>query len=412
MTAAVAVEYNPYARTHAQKVNQKFDSNKANYVSWIDRWNTALAQFPLDQKHQIISRLNAALKQFERKYPNIKSYQDPKFRLCKALTKKLTAILIDTTIQRTLDVDWVIEIIEDFIAYQAQPLQIYRPAVEDLPNGADPDSAWACWEGQHTGMALYLIGTMVFKLPPDSIEIPTAEYDFNNRIECRRTFMANNSKEGRKVLEPIDIVIQKIFAVRLDGADDPEWKMYNEKFNHISHADLFVTASKFHDDDQAGAISRPADVFDPSKYSIDVIRKFTVYAQAVLATNPRPIDTKELPIICGFLKMAEQSNIDYTDEQVQSLAYLCMNFFDADFNESGPFWNRVCKAYIHWHEKYHEDMDEELRPGIKLNKDWSQGGTFFWYQLKKSWLDLDGNPMQMPKLNISTSFRPQARDLW
>ena len=89
-----------------------------------------------------------------------------------------------------------------------------------------------------------------------------------------------------------------------------------------------------------------------------------------------------------------------------------MNFFDADFDDSGPFWNRVCNAYIHWHEKYHEDMDEELRPGIKLNKDWSQGGTFFWHQLKKSWLDLDGNPMQMPKLNISTSFRPQARDLW
>ncbi len=408
---ATATEHNPYARTHARKVNAKFDSNKANYVSWQARWNEALAKFPLEQKHQIISRLKAALKRFERKYPNIKSFQDQKFRLCKALTKKLTNILIDTTIQRELDVDWVIKIIEDFRSYQAQPLQVYRPMEEDLPQVNDPDNTWACWEGQHTGMALYLIGTMVFGLGVEEIEIPTAEYDFANRVECRRTFMANNSKDGRKVLEPIDIIVQKIFAVRLDGADEPEWQTINEKQNQLQAADLFMTHSKFHDHHEAGAITRPGDLCD-DKYSVELIRKFTVYAQAVLSTTPRAIDTKELPIICGFLKMAEQSNIDYTDDQIQSLAYLCMNLFDANFHEDGPFWNQVCKAYTHWHEAYYEDMDEASRPGIKLNKDWSQGGTFFYWQLKKSWFDDEGNHMPLPKLNISTAFRPQGRDLW
>lgn len=408
---ATATEHNPYARTHARKVNAKFDSNKANYVSWQARWNEALAKFPLEQKHQIISRLKAALKKFERKYPNIKSFQDQKFRLCKALTKKLTNILIDTTIQRELDVDWVIKIIEDFRSYQAQPLQVYRPMEEDLPQVVDPDNTWACWEGQHTGMALYLIGTMVFRLAVEEIEIPTAEYEFANRVECRRTFMANNSKDGRKVLEPIDIIVQKIFAVRLDGADEPGWQIINEKQNQLQAADLFMTHSKFHDDHEAGAITRPGDLCD-DKYSVELIRKFTVYAQAVLSTTPRAIDTKELPIIFGFLKMAEQSNIDYTDEQIQSLAYLCMNLFDANFHEDGPFWNQVCKAYTHWHEAYYEDMDEASRPGIKLNKDWSQGGTFFYWQLKKSWFDDEGHHMPLPKLNISTAFRPQGRDLW
>jgi hypothetical protein len=114
----------------------------------------------------------------------------------------------------------------------------------------------------------------------------------------------------------------------------------------------------------------------------------------------------------GFLNMAESSNIDYTDAQVQSLAYLCMNLFGANFHEDGPFWDQVGRAYTHWHEAYHADMDDSLKPGVKINKDWAQGGTFFWYQLKKSWLDDNGNPMPMPKLNISTAFRPQERDLW
>ena len=78
MAKALTVEHNPYARTHARSVNEKFDSNKANYVNWAERWNETLAKFPVDQKHQIISRLKAALKKFEKKYPKIKNFQDQK----------------------------------------------------------------------------------------------------------------------------------------------------------------------------------------------------------------------------------------------------------------------------------------------------------------------------------------------
>ena len=153
---------------------------------------------------------------------------------------------------------------------------------------------------------------------------------------------------------------------------------------------------KFHDEREPGAITRPGDICD-EKYSVELVRKFTVYASAVLAANPRAINAKELPIIMGFLKMAEGSNMNYTDDQVRSLAYLC--------------WEKVGISYVHWHERYHADMEESMRPGIKLNKDWAQGGTFFYWLLKKHWTDDDGNPMPMPKLNISTSFRPEVKDL-
>ena len=131
---------NLFARNYAKSVNAKYKTtNKANNISWIDRWNQTLAKYPTAQQNQIRSRLNAALKKFSKNHQGIKSFQDRKFRLCKALTKKLTTVLIDTTIQRELDLNWVIHIIETFRPYQAQPLQIYKPLPQDMPDGFDGD---------------------------------------------------------------------------------------------------------------------------------------------------------------------------------------------------------------------------------------------------------------------------------
>jgi hypothetical protein len=47
-----------------------------------------------------------------------------------------------------------------------------------------------------------------------------------------------------------------------------------------------------------------------------------------------------------------------------------------------------------------------------MNKDWTQGGTFFWHVLKKRWKDAAGLPMPMPRLNIQTPFLPDAKDLF
>jgi hypothetical protein len=259
-------------------------------------------------------------------------------------------------------------------------------------------------------MALYLIGTIAFGLKSDDIEVPTAEYSFADRVECRRTFMANNSRDGRKILDPIDIISQQIFAVRLDQAQDPDWLAINDKQTVLENHDLFMTHAKFHDDDEPGAITRPGDLCD-EKYTLEVVRQFAVYATEVLNSNPRAIDTKELPIIMGFLKMATGGDVKYSDDDVRSLAQLCWDLFEADFAEDGEFWKRVNAAYINWHEDYHADMDEALRPGVKLNKDWAQGGTYFWHLLKKHWVDAQGQSMPIPKLNISTSFRPKDKDL-
>ena len=405
-------QFGVYVRQHAKNVNTRYDSNKANIVTPKERYNQVLAALPQIEKHNANSKLKMAIAQFKARYPNVTKFNDPSFRICRAIPLKLSQITIDTTIQRYLDIDWVIKIIEGFTSYQAMPIQVYTVDSADIPDTWDAQTAyWAAWDGQHTLVAFWIIATMIFGEKEEDVMIPTVEYDMHNRLECRITFMNNNSRGGKKVMEPIDLAMQKIYAVKLDGVKYDEWEAVANKHDALAANDLFLTASKFHDTNQPGAISRAGDVTD-EKYSVDVVRQFAVYADHVLNHQPRPVNTKELPIIMGFLRMAAQSGCDYSDDEVRGLGDLCMQMFDADFDESGPFWAKVNQAYTNWHINYYADMDEAMRPGIRLNKDWNQGGTFMWHQLKKSWKDNEGNAMRMPQLNIQTSFYPNKKDLW
>jgi len=406
----MAIPTTPTNRTHARAVNSKYQNGASIYLSLKDRWNEVLAAMPLDQKNSVNTRLKLAIKAFEQRYPNVKSFDDPNFRLCRSIRRKLGHILVDTTIQRQLKVNWVLDIIEKFVAYQAMPVQVYHVPKTQVPDTYGPDDEFfASWDGQHTAIAFWIIATMIFGQDPNTVEIPVVEYDMQNRLECRMTFIRNNGKEGKSLLTPIDNITQQIYAVRLDGVTDDDWVAVEQKQQYLEAADLFLTDSKFFDDNEPGAIARPGDIAK-DEVPVEVIRQFSVYANTVLSVYPRPINTKELPIILGFLKMS--SNMEYTDSEIESLADLCVSLFGAEFKEDGVFWDRVGSAYTKWHTRYHADMDESLRPGVKLNKDWPQGGTFFWHQLVKSWKDVNGQPMRLPRLNISTSFNPAKKDLF
>lgn len=403
-------QFGVYVRQHAQDVNKRYEDNKANIVTPKQRFNDTLASLPTIEKHNATSKLNAAIRAFRAKYPTIKEFNDPAFRICEALPLSLNLSTIDTTIQRYLSIDWVCDILENFTAYQAMPIQMYKVAPEDVPDGWDTSLPyWAAWDGQHTLVVFYIIAVMIFGQREEDVIIPWVKYNMAGRIEPRLTFMTGNSKLGKKTIEPIDLAMQQIYAVKLDGVNFTDWVKVAEKHDALAANDLFLTSSKFHDDMEPGAVSRTGDIVDP-QISVEMVRQFAVYADHVCNHQPRAIDTKELPIILGFLRMAK--DCEYTDDEIRSLADLCIQLFDADFNEKGPYWAKVNQAYTLWHNDYYKDMDEQMRPGIRLNKDWNQGGTFMWHQLKKSWKDANGNAMRLPQLNIQTSFYPKTKDLW
>lgn len=398
------------SRKHAASVNARYEENKANMVTIKDRWNQTLASEPIEAKNTHLARLANALKRFEKRFPKIKSFKDPNFRICKAIPIPMSWLCLDTTIQRALSIDHVLDILEDFVSYQVMPVQVYLANPEDLSDAFDPShSHWASWDGQHTAVALWIIATMIFKEDPDSVMIPSVEYDMRNRAECRTTFIANNSKENKKILSAYDLASQMVFGVKLDGIDDPEWTDTATKQDLLASYQLFFTDSTRYDHTQSGALTRVKDVF---KTKYDVLENICIYSDQILTYGPRAIDTKEFPIIQHFFEMAKAGNVDYTEDEIRSLANLCKDLFDGNFDENGPYWAQVGEAYTNWHNDYYSNWDQSERPGCRLNKDVPQGLTFFWFQLKRSWKNEDGTPMRLPRLNITTSFKPDAKDLF
>lgn len=397
--------------SYADTVNKKYSNKADHYQDLKDRFNDAILALPQSTQQLIRSRLKQAIKQFSSNNPNVKKFTD--LPLCQAQSVKLSQILIDSTMQRALNLSWVFEIIEKFRATQAMPVQVYRVM---NPQGdlkyLNPGALYASWDGQHTAVAFFVIATIIFGENPDNIDIPVVIYDVSSKAEIRDNFIKNNTEEGKKLLDDIDIVQQQIYGVRVDGSKNPNWLQVERKQQFLEQAGLFLTDKKFGDTNQPGAVTRVDDITN-EKVPVEVVRQFCVYAKTILDINPRPINTKEAPIILGFLRMAATGNVEYSDDEIKSLAMLCHTLFDADFDSSGAYWAQLETAYFNWWERFYENTDPSVRPERpRMNKDWVQGGTFFWHQLKKSWRDEDGRAMPLPRLNINTQFMPSQRDLF
>mgnify|MGYP003346815276 CR=1 FL=1 len=293
-------------------------------------------------------------------------------------------------------------IIENFRAYQAQPIQVYATA-----------NRYGAWDGQHTSLALYLIATQALGMKFEDVEVPINIYDIVSRGEIRGNFINNSTtvgkNAGKKPLDIIDIIQQMIYGVEVDGVTEPEWVDAHAKWRALANAGMFLTADKFNDTDQVGAISRLNEINDSS---VDVVKKFAVYGRYVVDLQQRPINTKEIPIIMEFLNICEQQDISYTDAQIEDLAQHCVDLFDANFDAKGPFWDVAHQANLNAYNKANRGVPKHLWPDAPRNsKNVPQGIAFFWHQLQKSWVPMQGKGFKFPKQPFSV-YQPDAKDLF
>jgi len=384
--------------------NAVYQNSSSNLVDLVQRLKDTVASMPLQAQRNWQSKLTKALATFKKNNPGLKSINDrSKFRLCKSLMGKLRDIRIDTTMQREPNLQWIITIIENFRAYQAQPIQVY----------ATPDGGWGGWDGQHTSLALYLIATVGLGENFDEVEVPINIYDIVSRGEIRSNFIKNNTtvgkNAGKKPLDIIDLITQMIYGVEVDGVTEQEWVDAHTKWKAIAAAGMFMTADKFNDTDQPGAISRLNEINDSS---VNVVKKFAVYGRYVVDLQQRPINTKEIPIIMEFLNICEQQDITYTDAQIEDLAQHCVDLFDANFDAKGPFWDVAHQANLNAYNKANKGVPKHLWPDAPRNsKNVPQGIAFFWHQLQKSWAPTQGRGFKFPKQPFSV-YQPDAKDLF
>lgn len=391
-------------QSYAAQRNARYTNTASNLVDLVQRLNDTIAAMPRQAQRNWQSKLTKALQTFKKNHPGLKSINDrSKFRLCKSLMGKLKDIRIDTTMQREPNLQWIITIIENFRAYQAQPIQVY----------ATSDGGWGGWDGQHTSLALYLIATQGLGEKFEDVEVPINIYDIVSRGEIRGNFINNNTtvgkNAGKKPLDIIDIIMQMIYGVEVDGVTEQEWVDAHAKWQAIANAGMFLTADKFNDTDQIGAISRLNEINDSS---VDVVKKFAVYGKYVVDLQKRPINTKEIPIIMEFLNLCEQQDISYTNAEIEDLAQHCVDLFDANFDAKGPFWDQAHQAVMNAYNKANKGKAKKDWPDAPRNsKNVPQGIAFFWHQLQKSWVPAQGKGFKFPKQPFSV-YQPDAKDLF
>jgi hypothetical protein len=316
--------------------------------------------------------------------------------------RKLRDIQIDTTMQREPNLSWIVTIIENFRAYQAQPIQVYETA-----------TGMGAWDGQHTSLALYLIATQALGMNFDDIEVPVNIYDIVSRGEIRGNFINNNTtvgkNAGKKPLDIIDIIQQMIYGVEVDGVTEQEWVDAHAKWKALADAGMFLTADKFNDTDQVGAISRLNEINDSS---VNVVKQFAVYGKYIVDLQKRSINTKEIPIIMEFFNLCEQQDIVYTQAQIEDLAQHCVDMFDANFDAKGVFWETAHQASMNAWNKHNKGKDKrDWTDPPRNSKNVPQGIAFFWHQLQKSWVPTQGRGFKFPKQPFSV-YQPDAKDLF
>jgi hypothetical protein len=200
-----------------------------------------------------------------------------------------------------------------------------------------------------------------------------------------------------------------IYGVEVDGVTDQDWVDAHAKWEHLEAAGVFVTADKFNNTMQVGALSRLNEVMESS---VEVVRQFAVYAGHIVDVQQRSINSKESPIIIEFLNLCEQQDIVYSDADIVDLANHCISLFEANFDAGGPYWTQVREANINAYNKMHKGMPKNLWPDAPRNaKNTPQGLAFFWHQLNVSWARPKSTKFKFPKQPFS-AFVLDAKDLF
>ncbi len=374
------------AQTYAAQKNARFSSTKSNIRAIKQRWDETYNAIPKDRQELVDYALESAKAEFRRRNPGVTKWSQ--LPLAEAKNALMTQIKIDGTMQRQLDIFWVLKLLNQFMATMVVPIQVYRPVA-----GKDE---YLAWDGQHTIVLLWLIATQILEEDLSNVVVPINLYQSSLKAEMRANFISLNSKEGKKQLEPIDLWEQMVFGVRVDGATNPTWIETEKKQTEIEKAGLFVTAKKFSDDDQPGAITRLQEINKLSVDSVAHLAKYLAYSTGL----GRPAEEKELVMMGHYFDRCRLANIKIDNKYIADL-YTCLNnLFNCDFTPHGPFWTKASNAYHNWHSKYGNGMVG------RFNKEPVHGFPFLIAQLQKSFIG------QVPRSDSKSEFWPNMGDLF
>jgi hypothetical protein len=379
---------------YAKKANAFYNKKDSHFVTLRERLSESLGDVfePL---------LDLTVDEFKRRHKNFTKLAD--LSLCRAIMVPMDKILIDTTMQRKVNLQHIINIISYFQETMIMAIQVYE----------DPQKPghYIAWDGQHTAIVLYVLATKVFGERAANLMVPVVIYSVKQKAEIRRNFILLNG-DAKSPLDNIDIYRQMVSGVRIDGSDDPLWKQAELKQQYLERAGIFVTNEKFGDENEDGAFSLLSETLmstsEKKLKSPNVTKMFSEYW--LLINQQRPVDSKESRQLYEFFHACEQSGINVDKDYLIKFAQFTTDYFSADFSASGPFWDKVKIAYSNWYRTSNTEGELDEKTGLVkikgFQKEWKCGGPFLLAQLKKS------TDLQLPKFESDIDFIPNKMDLW
>lgn len=378
-------------KSHAQIVNDQYLKSQSHYVTLQERLKEALATSPV-----FIGQLTAMVDEFKRRNTVWKRFVD--LHLCKAIQVPMDKILIDTTLQRSLNLRHVLKILQYFKTTMAMAIQVYE----------DPNQPgyYIAWDGQHTAISLYIILTKVFGERTAEALIPVVVYNVTQKLEIRRNFILLNG-EAKEEMDFIDKYKQQVYGVKTDGATDHDWVDTARKNDYFAQAGLFATHSKFGDDDKPGAFTLLADTVMSktlkNRKPVDVTRMFAQYWSYL--NQERPVDAKEARQLYEYFNLCYEQGIKVDEDYLLEFANFTKEYFGADFDATGPFWDKVKISYENWYKKANPESYEEY--GLKgFSSEMRTGIPFLIAQLQKS------TKLKTPTYIPNNGFTVNKKDLW
>ena len=378
---------NSSQQSYADLKNERFSINTDYVITAQKRWEETYDALPERQQERVDYLLQQAKFEFRRRNPDFTSWDT--LPLAEAKSLIMNQINIDATMQRQLDIFWVLSLLTQFTATKVVPIQVYKYK----------EGQYLAWDGQHTLMLLWLIATQLFEQDPNTVEVPVNVYQSELKSEMRSNFVSLNSKEGKKQLDPIDIWEQQVFGVRVDGSKNPDWIIVEQKQRAIEAMGFFVTSKKFGDENEAGAITRLPEI---NKLDVQTVKNLMKYLALVGATQ-RPVVEKEMVMMANYFERCKFTGIEVDDAYIAQIANATLTAFNADFTPNGKFWTRASNAYHNWYAQYGRGDNGRFRTEIV------HGGPFLSAQLLKT---LRGTGLYVPNSSSNSEFSPFAEDLF
>ncbi len=378
-------------KTHAQLINEQYLKSDSHFVTLQERLAEALKTSPL-----FVGLLTGVVDEFKRRHKEWATFAD--LLLCKAIMVPMDKILIDTTMQRSLNMRHVLNILQHFRSTMTMAIQVYEDASKP--------GYYIAWDGQHTAISLYVILTKVFGERTAQTMVPVVVYNVKHKLEIRRNFILLNG-DAKEELDFIDKYKQMVYGSKVDGADDTEWTDTAKKNDYLSAAGLFATHSKFGDEDQPGAFSLLADTLMSKSLKTrkdpEVTRMFATYWTYL--NQERPVEPKEARQLYEYFNLCYEQGITVDDKYLLDFAAFTKEYFDGDFGPNGPFWDKVKMAYEEWYKKANPESYAES--GLRgFTSEMRTGIPFLIAQVKKS------TKLAVPVYSANNGFTVAKKDLW